>query len=242
MSKSDNLYKFDKFDIAGEFDPQYDPIPPEFAEISEIMVDLPYLLKKSQRYQNKSHSAEYQFLNVTFNPSKFISEHHPISFHYAQFLHSFNTNETIYQSESDLNDLIRSILHNMRLNVDRIAAEKNKNTGSANRRRSAAIQAYKSNKSDFTTLLTSIRAAISSTMRERAEIANQMGDEDRIAAFNPNQPIYYKSYSYLIDLHRTLPILNQNIAELYQLYQIAVQYITQFNELVLRFEIIITPD
>lgn len=81
---------------------------------------------------------------------------------------------------SDLNRLSEignQLLIQFAEELKRYIAEAGKNTGAANKRRTRAYQAIKQIQSDFSLVRSAIKNAITSTMRTRRTIQNEIGDE-----------------------------------------------------------------
>ena len=155
---------------------------------------------------------------------------------------------SINHSESDQSQqhttyfIIQNILYNINQCLEQIEADQHKTAGAAVRRRSKAITQYKTNISNFNLLQTSIRQAISSTMRTRSHLQNTTEDQIKYIetkTIKNNKITYsfipYESKIFSADFNAITTVLNPDLYFLYQNYKLTTKILPKINSLITKY-------
>lgn len=135
---------------------------------------------------------------------------------------------------------IQTILHNINRALNSIEADQYKTGGAAVRRLSKAIKQYNQSRSNYNLLLSSIRQAISSTVRTRQYIQNTTDNELNYFYTKTGELRSYKSKIFAADYNAIAAVLNPDLYYLYRDYKLTIKLLPKINQIVAKYNLLLS--
>jgi len=126
-----------------------------------------------------------------------------------------------------VSNIVKIIFQALEVELGRIKDEIGKNTGAANKRRSRSLKRFKNIVNDYRLLLTASKQSIRSTMVERNEIVNHIGEPIKHI-----RNVEYVNYDYIKDLIAIEYFLNSDVEALVEIYDVLMSNLPTLNQYV----------